>query len=115
MFNTALDGVPASQSRGEMDVSTHAKVGRVYNLICTGHVKNGLGMNTGLVGESTESSDGVVERYVDLNGFGNHVFKLLELVQLVSRSDIIMAADDHSGKEATKRLSLKSVYVFGHG
>lgn len=108
LLNTALDGVPSSQSRGKVDVSAHTEIGRVDNLVGAGHVENSLGVNTSLVGEGAESGNGVVEGNVDLNGLGNHVLNLLELVQLVSGGDVVVAANNHAGEEATKRLYLVS-------
>lgn len=88
-----------------MDVSAHTKVGRVDNLVGAGHVQDSLGMDTSLVSEGTETSDGVVERNVDLNGGSDKVLKLLELMQLVSGGDVFMAADNHAGEKTSKRLT----------
>lgn len=87
-----------------MDVSAHTKVGRVDNLIGAGHVQDSLGMDTSLVRKGTETSDGVVEGDVDLDGGSDKVFKLLELVQLIPRGNILVAADNHAGKQASKGL-----------
>lgn len=87
-----------------MDVSVHAKVGGVDDLVSAGHVQDGLGVDARLVGESAEAGDGVVEGDINLNGLGNKVLDLLELVQLVPRSDIVVAADNHAGKQATEGL-----------
>lgn len=87
-----------------MHVSAHAEISGVDDLVGAGVVKNRLGVNTGLVREGTETSDGVVEGDVDLNGLGDHILNLLELVQLISRGDIFVAADNHSCHKATEGL-----------
>lgn len=81
-----------------MDVSVHAKVGGVDNLIGARHVQDGLGVYARLVGEGAEAGDGIVEWHIDFHGFGDQVLNLLELMQLVSGGDIIVAADNHAGK-----------------
>jgi len=103
LANTSLDSVPASQARGEVDVAGKTEVGRVENLVGAGVVKDGLGVDTSLVGEGAETSDGVVEGGVDLNSLGNQVLELLELVELVLALDVLRAGDDHASHQATER------------
>jgi hypothetical protein len=74
--NSRLDGVPARQARGEVDVTGQAKVGRVENLVCAGVVEDGLGVDAGLVSESAEAGDGVVKGRVDLDSLGHHILDL---------------------------------------
>lgn len=57
-----LDGVPSSQPRGEVDVSRHAEVSGVDNLVRRWVVEDGLGVDSCLVGESAETSDGGVAK-----------------------------------------------------
>lgn len=115
-----LDGVPSSQSRGEVHVSRHAEVGRVDNLIRGWVVEDSLGVDTGLVGEGAETSDGGValscqlentwwakrnslQWDVDLDGLGNEILNILELVQLVLAHDIVPVGDNHACHETTQR------------
>ena len=118
LADSCLDGVPARQTRGEVDVARQAKVGGVENLVCAGIVENGLGVDAGLVGEGAEARDGVVEGRVDLDGLGNHILDLkwsaspvkdgvcvtdlLEHVQLVLALDIVGGAHDHAGKKTAE-------------
>ena len=97
LLSTRLDGVPAGQTRGEVDVSRHAKVFRVDDLVGAGVVEDGLGVNTGLVGEGTETGDVVVERNVDLDGLGNEVLDVLELLQPVLALDVVAVGNHHTG------------------
>lgn len=103
LANTGLDSVPASQARGEVDVAGKTEVGRVENLVGAGVVEDGLGVDTSLVGEGAETSDGVVEGSVDLNSLGDQILKLLELVELVLALDVVGAGDDHASHQATER------------
>ena len=86
-----------------MDVAGKTEVGRVENLVGAGVVEDGLGVDTSLVGEGAETSDGVVEGRVDLNSLGDQILKLLELVELVLALDVLGAGDDHASHQATKR------------
>lgn len=86
-----------------MDVAGKTEVGRVENLVGAGVVEDGLGVDTSLVGEGAETSDGVVEGGVDLNSLGNQVLELLELVELVLALDVLRAGDDHASHQATER------------
>lgn len=76
LADTRLDGVPARQARGEVDVAREAKVLGVEDLVRRRVVEDGLGVNAGLVGEGAEARDGVVEGRVDLDGLGDEVLNL---------------------------------------
>lgn len=103
LLSTRLDGVPACQTRGKVDVSRHAKVFGIDDLVGAGVVEDGLGVDTGLVGESTETGDVVVERNVDLDGLGNEVLNVLELLQPVLALDVVAVGNHHTGHQTTKR------------
>ena len=60
-----------------MHIAGQAEVSRVDDLVCARVVENGLGVDACLVCEGTEARDGVVERRVDLDGFGDEIFDLL--------------------------------------
>lgn len=60
LLNPAFNGVPTSQSVTDRDVSGHTEVGGVEDFVSGGVGKDGLGVDTGLVGEGTETSDVVV-------------------------------------------------------
>lgn len=92
-----------------MNVSGHTKIGRVDNLVCAGVVEDGLGVDTGFVGEGAETSDVVVEGNVDFNGSGNKILNVLELLELVLALDVFRVGDHHTGHETTKGV-LPSVY-----
>lgn len=111
LLNPDLDGIPARQTRREVHVSAHAKVRRVDDLVGARHIENGLGVDTGLVSEGAEAGDGVVEGDVDLDGLGDHVLDLLELVELVARGDVVVVFDDHAGEKAAEglRVSVRGV------
>jgi len=125
---SGLDGVPAGEPGSEVDVAGQAEVRRVENLVRAGVVKDGLGVDTGLVGEGAETGDGVVEGSVDSNGLGDHVLNLfhtlletelgfakmllggfrpaylLDHVKLVLALGVLRGADRHAGKETTEGL-----------
>jgi hypothetical protein len=103
LLSTRLDGVPAGQTGGEVDVTGHAEVGGVDNLVSAGVVEDSLGVDTSLVGEGAESGDVVVERNVDLNGLGDEVLNLLELLELVLALDVLAVGDHHAGHQTTER------------
>lgn len=103
LLGTRLDGVPAGQTRREVHVAGHAEVGGVDDLVGAGVVQDSLGVDTGLVGEGAESGDVVVEGDVDLDGLGDQVLDILELLQLVLALDVLGVGDHHAGHQATKR------------
>lgn len=103
LLHTRLDGVPARQPRCKMHVSSQSEVGRVEDLVGGGVVEDGLGVDAGLVGEGAEARDGVVEGCVDLDGLGDQILELLDLVQLVLALDVIWACDQHASQETAKR------------
>ena len=78
-------------------------VGRVNDLVGRGIGENGLGVDTGLVGEGGETGDVVVEGDVDLDRVGDQVLNGLELVQVVLALDVVAVGDDHAGHETTER------------
>jgi len=83
LFDAGLDCVPAGQAGGEVDVTLHAKVGRVNNLVGGRVGENGLGVDTSLVGEGGETGNVVVEGNVDLDRVGDQILNRLELVEIV--------------------------------
>lgn len=103
LLSTRLNRVPTRQPRSEVDIAGHAEIGRVNDFVSAWVVEDGLGVNTGLVGESTEASDVVVERNVDLNGLRHKVLDLLELVELVLALDILRVRHHHTSHQTTKR------------
>jgi hypothetical protein len=102
LSDSGLDGVPACQTRGKVDVAGQAEIGGVENLVCAGVVEDRLGVNAGLVGESAEAGDGVVEGSVDFNSLGNHILNLLEHMELVLALDVVRGAHDHASKETAE-------------
>lgn len=78
-------------------------VGRVNDLVGRGVGENGLGVDTGLVGEGGETGNVVVEGDVDLDRVGDQVLNGLELVQVVLALDVVAVGDDHAGHETTER------------
>lgn len=78
-------------------------VSRVNDLVGRGVGENGLGVDTGLVGEGGETGDVVVEGDVDLDRVGDQVLNGLELVQVVLALDVVAVGDDHAGHETTER------------
>lgn len=103
LLSTGLDGVPASQTRSEVNVTGHAEVGGVDDLVSAGVVEDSLGVDTSLVGEGTETGDVVVEGDVDLNGLGDEVLDLLELLEAVLALDVLGGGDHHTGHQTTER------------
>jgi hypothetical protein len=134
LFNSGLDGVPSSQtvtivSNGlessqkrdlpDRDVSAHTEIGGVEDLVCRWVGEDSLGVNTGLVGECTESSNVVVaisqswfqlaedramdiQRNRDLDGFGDEVLDLSEHGEIVLGLDVFRVGDHHPGNETTE-------------
>lgn len=109
LLRTRLDGVPAGQTRCEVNVSRHAEIGGVDNLVGARVVQDGLGVDTGLVGEGTETGDVVVEGNVDLDGFGHEILNLLELMELVLALDIVAIGGHHTGHQTTERRDAVSL------
>lgn len=121
LLDSALNGVPTSQSVTDRDVSSHTEVGGVEDLVGGRVSKDGLGMNTSLVSEGTETSDVVVagqqvisfyntdrigmnlQRDLNLNGFGNEIFELSEHREVVLALNVFRVGNHHSGNETTKR------------
>jgi len=103
LLSTRLDGVPAGQTRGEVDVAGHAEVGRVDDFVGAGVVEDGLGVDTSLVSEGTETGDVVVEGDVDLDGLGDEVLDVLDLLQLVLALDVLRVGNHHAGHQTTER------------
>lgn len=80
LLNSALDGIPAGQTRGEVDVSSETKIGGVDDFIGTRIREDGLGVDTSLVGEGAETGDVVVEGDIDLNGLRDEILQVSQLV-----------------------------------
>ena len=102
LLSTRLDSIPASKSAGKVDVTGHAEVLRVDDLVSRGVVQNGLGVDTSLVSEGAETGDVVVEGDVDLDKIGNKILNLLELLEVVLAHDVVTVRNDHTGHETTK-------------
>lgn len=80
----------------EVDITCHAEALRVDDFIRAGIVKDGLGMDTSLVGEGAEAGDAIVEGNVDLDGFCHEVLNILELLKLVLGLDLIPVSSNHA-------------------
>jgi hypothetical protein len=102
LSDSGLDGVPARQTRGKVDIAGQPEVGGVKNLVCAGVVEDRLGVDASLVGEGAETGDGVVEGSVDFDGLGNHILNLLEHRELVLALDVLRGAHDHASKETAE-------------
>jgi len=103
LLSTRLNGVPTGQTGSEVHVTGHAEVSRVDDLVGAGVVQDSLGVNTGLVGEGAESSNVVVEGNVDLNGLGDQILDVLDLVKAVLALDVLGVGDHHTGHQTTQR------------
>lgn len=103
LVNSRLDGVPAGKTVGKVDVSGQTEIGGVENLVSGGVGENGLGVDTGLVGEGAETGDGVVEGDVDLDGVGDEVLEVSQLVQLVLGENVVSVSSNHSSHQTTER------------
>lgn len=102
LAHAGLDGIPARQPRGEVDVSGETKVCRVDDLVCRGVVEDGLGVDASLVRERAEAGDGVVEGDVDLNSLGHQILNLLDHAELVLALDVFRARDHHAGHQGAE-------------
>jgi hypothetical protein len=60
-------------------------------------------MDTSLVGKSAETSNGVVERYINLDILGDKVLNGLESLEVVAGLDVFGSRDNHAGHQTTKR------------
>lgn len=103
LLNTRLDGVPARQTVADRDVTRHAKVLRVQDLVRRGVVEDRLGVDTRLVGEGAPAGDVVVERDLDLDRLGDEVLNLAEHRQVVLSLDSLGVSRVHAGDETTER------------
>lgn len=103
LFHSRLDGVPSCQSMTDRDVSGHAEIRRVEDLVCGRVGEDRLGMDTCLVGECAESGNVVVERDGNLDGLGDEVFNLSEHGQLVLGLYVFRVGDHHSGDQTAER------------
>jgi hypothetical protein len=100
----------------DRDVSAHTEIGWVEDLVSGWVGKDSLGVNTGLVGECTESSDvvvaiissfqypanGSVQRNRDLDGFGDEILDFSEHGEIVLGLDVFWVGDHHSCNQTTK-------------
>lgn len=103
LLSSRLDRIPPGQSGSEVNISSHAEIGRIDNLVGAWVVENSLGVDTSLVGECAIASDIVVERNVDLNSLRNEILNVLQLLQPVLALDVVAVGDHHSGHQPTKR------------
>lgn len=103
LLKSVLDSVPTRQTMTDTDIPGHAKVLGVENLVRRGVVKDGLGMDTRLVGESTVAGDVVVERHSDLDSVGNDVFDVANLCQVILIHDELLVGSVHAGQQTTQR------------
>jgi hypothetical protein len=76
LLHPTLDSIPACQSRGEMNVTSQAKISRIDDFVSAWVIQNSLGMNTRFVGKGAETGDWIVERYVNLHSLSDHIFDL---------------------------------------
>lgn len=97
LLGTRFDGVPAGQARSEVNIAGHSKIGGVDDFVGAGVVQDGLGVDTSLVGKSTETGDVVVEGNVDFNGLSNEVLDVLEFFELVLALDVVAVGNHHTG------------------
>ena len=102
LVGSGLDGIPSGKSGGEVDVSRHAEISWVDDLVGRRVVQNGLGVDTGLVGEGAKTGDVVVEWNVDLDSLGNQLLNILQLLKLVLALDIVTVGDNHAGHESSE-------------
>ena len=102
LVGSGLDGVPSGKSGGEVDISGHAEISWVDDLIGRWVVQDGLGVDTGLVGESAEASDVVVEWDVDLDSLGNQLLNILQLLKLVLALNVVTVGDNHASHESSE-------------
>ena len=53
LLNTALDSIPASETVTDRNITSETEIFGLEDLVCRGVVQDSLGVNTGLMGEST--------------------------------------------------------------
>ncbi|KAH3671919.1 hypothetical protein OGAPHI_000105 [Ogataea philodendri] len=109
LLDSALDGIPSRQSVGKVDVSGQAEIRWVQDLVGGWVGQDGLGMDTGLVGEGAETGDWVVERNVHLNSLCNQVLQISQFVQLVLGHDVLSVCSNHSGHQTSQRSDTVSL------
>lgn len=102
LVHSRLDGVPAGQPVGEMDVSLHTEIVWIQYFVGGWICQNGLGVDAGLVGEGTETRDWVVEGDVDLDGVCYQILNVSDLVQLVFGLDILWGGHNHTSHQTTQ-------------
>lgn len=115
LLYSALDGVPAGQSRGKVDVSGEAKISRVDDLVGARVREDGFGVDARLVGEGAEPGDVVVEGDVDFYGLCDKILQVPELVELILAHDIVAVGDNHTGHETAQRSNTVPLSDAQHG
>lgn len=101
LLSTVLDSVPTSETMSDRDIAGHTEDLGLQDLIGGGVVQDGLGVDTGLVGEGAVAGDTVVERDLDLDGVGDEVLEVAELVELVLGGDVVGVDGEHAGDEVS--------------
>lgn len=102
LLDTALDGVPASQTRREVHVAGDAPILGVQDLVCAWGLEDGLGVNARLVGEGAEARHRVVE--------GN-VLKAGQRGVYTSKRRGRLTISTASATKSSISLSLRSLYL----
>lgn len=103
LLDTRLDGIPSGQTMTNGNVASQTEIFGLEDLVCAGVVEDGLGVNTGLVGEGTVASNGVHEGDVDLDSLGDQVLDLSEHGEVVLGLDILRVGGVEARNETTKR------------
>lgn len=99
--------VPSGQPAADVDISAHAKVFWLEDLVGRRVGEDGLRVDTGLVGEGTEARDRVVEGDRDLDSLGDEVLELAEHGEVVLGLDVFRVDDVHARDEATEGLQIE--------
>lgn len=86
-----------------MDVASKTEIGWVDDFVCGWVRQDGLCVDTSLVGEGAETGNVVVEWDVDLDGLGDQVLEISELLQLVLAHDVVTVGNNHTGHQSTER------------
>lgn len=87
----------------DRDVAGHAKDLGLKDLVCCWVVQDRLGVDAGLVGKGTVAGDAVVEGHLDLDGIGDQVLQIAQLVQLVLGGDVVGVNGEHARDEVADR------------
>ena len=102
LTHSALDCVPAGQSVGKVDVTSHAEISRVDDLVGGGVGQDGLRVYASLVCERAKPCDVVVEWYFDFHSIRHEILDRFEFGQVVLAQNVVTVGNQHPSDKSTQ-------------